>query len=151
MIYDDIVKMFKVLEKYDIHKPSTLSNDIRQQISLDKTVVDTSFDIRTIGGVPKLMKLSVLRKNIQDIIELRIEITQIGQRVCDKLNEQAKVFNNGTKLNKNQQTKFDDFTMVSKYITQYMSVAKELERTIEADMKSITNHFDYIKRLRTLS
>jgi len=152
MVYDDTIKMFKVLEKYDFNKPSTLSEDIRQQMSLDKTAVDTSFDIRTKGGVPKLMELSVFRKNIQDILDLEAELRQIGQRVCDKLNEQVKEFNkiDGTKLNENQQKKLEDSIMVTKYVRRQIDVTKELISKISVDSNRVLDYFSATERLRDI-
>lgn len=152
MVYDDIIKMFKVLEKYDFNKPSTLSEDIRQQMSLDKTVVDTSFDIRTKGGVPKLMKLSVLKKNIHDILDLDAELKQISQHVYDKLNEQVKAFNNnnGAILNENQQKKLDDSIMVTKYVKRQINVTEELISKISVDMNRVLDYFSAIERLRDI-
>ena len=152
MVYDDTIKMFKVLEKYDFNKPSTLSEDIRQQMSLDKTAVVTSFDIRTKGGVPKLMELSVFRKNIQDILDLEAELRQIGQRVCDKLNEQVKEFNkiDGTKLNENQQKKLEDSIMVTKYVRRQIDVTKELISKISVDSNRVLDYFSATERLRDI-
>ena len=169
-MYNDILHIFELLEKYNIHKPSTISRDIQKTISADKMdavvknrigkpdeidnldiFVDKS-NIESKNGV--LMKLSDFKKNLNDILEIRYKIITVGKRVSHSISSQVNEFYDSIhKKNKkigtgtSQQAKLDQAKAVSDYVNYYSRLVISLEKAYERELWFVENKFKVIKSL----
>lgn len=161
-MYNNILHIFELLEKYDIHKPSTISSDIQKTISTDKmdAVVKNRIGSSEIDNLDifvddkngELMKLSDFKKNLNDILEIRYKITTVGKLVSDSINLQVKELNKSImdknkKIGTSQQAKLDQAKTVSDYISYYTRIVLALERAYEKELFFAENDFKVIKSL----
>lgn len=158
-MYNNILHIFELLEKYNIHKPSTISSDIQKTISADKMdgVVESrlgrsgiyNLDIFTYNK-DDLMKLSDFKKNLNDILEIRYKITTIGKRVSDNISSQVNglnksIMDKNKKIGTSQQAKLDQAKTVSDYISYYTRIVMDLEKAYEKELLIVEDYFKAIK------
>ena len=164
-MYNNILHIFELLEKYNIHKPSTISRDIQKTISADKmdAVVENrsggykidNLDIFVDNENGELMKLSDFKKNLNDILEIRYKIITVGERVSHSIKSQVhEYYDSIHKKNKkirvgksSQQAKLDQAQAVSNYVNYYSRLVFSLEKAYEKELLFVENDFKVIKSL----
>ena len=167
-MYNEILSLFKIIEKFDIHKPSTMMSDMRRKISNDKLIgtVEDSFignsvinniDIFVAKGKPyNIMKLSTFKEKLQKVAEIRLDITTLGKKITNNLQSQVKeyekhIIDKKDKLNGQQQVKIEDVNQVSKYVNHYTNLVIALERAFDKKLMFVVNDFDAIKSIYNIS
>ena len=160
-MYSEILSSFKIIEKFDMHKPSTMAHDVRKKISNDKLIgtvenrpggsAINNIDI-FIKGKPNIMKLSTFKEKLQKVAEIRFDITVLGRKITKNLQSQVKeyerhIIDKKGKLNERQQTKVEDVNQISTYVNHYTNLVIALEHAFDKELLFIVNDFEVIKSL----
>ena len=166
-MYNEILSSFKIIEKFDMHKPSTMASDVRKKISNDKLIgtvenpvggsVINNVDIFVAEGKPvDIMKLSTFKERLQKVTEIRFDIIVLGKKITNNLQSQVKeyekhIIDKKGKLNGRQQTNVEDVNQISKYVNHYTNLVIALEHAFDKELMFVVNDFDTIRSIYKIS